>query len=115
MEWVGSITDSALDTATWLAGLAIVFTGLVALMPCNRGMFWWKDLRAAVTDLLYWFVTPALVRIARVLLLAGGMALFFGDGLPGFAVIHGVPIWQQCMGVMLIQDVMLYWLHRVFH
>src|ERR1043166_8402683 len=115
MEWIGNIADSALDTAIWVAGLAVVFTGLVALMPCNRGMFWWKDARATATDLLYWFVTPAFVRIARILLLAGGVAICFGDNQPGFAIIRELPIWQQCLAVMLIQDVMLYWLHRAFH
>ena len=39
-----------------LAGLAIAFAILVRLMPCNPGMYWWKDVRAVVTDCLYWFI-----------------------------------------------------------
>src|SRR5580765_5677843 len=115
MEWIGSIAESSLETLVWLIGLAIAFAALVAVMPCNRGMFWWKDLRAAGTDLLYWFAAPIFVRVARTLLLAGGIALCFGGAAPGFAVVRELPIWVQCVAIMLLQDVMLYWLHRGFH
>src|SRR6516225_3980866 len=115
MDWIVTIGDSCLETLAWLTALAVVFAGLAWLMPCNRGIFWWKDLRAAGTDLLYWFVTPLFVRVGRALLLAAGIALFFGGKSPGFSLVRALPLWQQCLAVLLIQDVMLYWIHRAFH
>lgn len=115
MDWLAATGDAWLETLLWLAGLAVVLGGLGWLMPCNRGMFWYADLRAASTDLLYWFVTPLFVRLCRTVLLAAGIALLFGGRSPGFAVIRGLPVWAQCIAIMLLQDVMLYWLHRGFH
>ena len=45
MDWLVIIGDSCLDTLLWMAGLTVAFGLLALLMPCNRGMFWWKDLR----------------------------------------------------------------------
>ena len=115
MEWMALIADSWLDTLTWLAALTVGFAVLVYLMPCNRGVFWWKDLRAAGTDLLYWFVTPLLGRICRTFMLAMGIAFLFGDSAPGFAWAQKLPLWQQCVAILVVQDVMLYWIHRIFH
>jgi sterol desaturase/sphingolipid hydroxylase (fatty acid hydroxylase superfamily) len=115
MEWLGVITDSWLATLAWLAGLTFPFAALAFLMPCNRCVYWWKDLRAAGTDLLYWFLTPLIVRVGRTLLLTAGILLLFGGSAPGFAFIPKWPIWQQCLAVLLLQDVMLYWIHRIFH
>jgi sterol desaturase/sphingolipid hydroxylase (fatty acid hydroxylase superfamily) len=115
MDWIVIIGDSCLETLAWLAALAAAFAVLVRLMPCNRGMFWWKDLRAAGTDLLYWFVTPLFVRVCRTFLLAAGIAFLFAGQPPGFTLVRGLPIWQQCVAILLLQDVMLYWIHRGFH
>jgi sterol desaturase/sphingolipid hydroxylase (fatty acid hydroxylase superfamily) len=115
MDWTVIIGDSCLETLKWLAGLAVAFGVLVRLTPCNRGVYWWKDLRAAGTDLLYWFVAPLFVRICRTLLLAVGIALLFGGGAVGFRALPGLPLWQQCLAVLLFQDVLLYWIHRGFH
>jgi sterol desaturase/sphingolipid hydroxylase (fatty acid hydroxylase superfamily) len=115
MDWITTIGDSCLETLAWLAGLAVGFAVLVRLVPCNRGMYWWTDLRSAGTDLLYWLVTPLFVRLCRTFLLAGGIGLLFGDRPPGFAFLRELPIWQQCLAILLLQDVFLYWMHRVFH
>jgi sterol desaturase/sphingolipid hydroxylase (fatty acid hydroxylase superfamily) len=115
MEWIVTIGDSCLESLGWLLALAAGFGLLVWLMPCNRGMYWWKDGRAAGTDLLYWFVTPIFVRVGRAVLLAVGIAFFFNGRAPGFSVVRQLPIWQQCLAILVIQDVMLYWIHRVFH
>jgi sterol desaturase/sphingolipid hydroxylase (fatty acid hydroxylase superfamily) len=114
MDWMVTIGDSCLETLIWLLALAVGFAILVRLMPCNRGLYWWKDLRAAGTDLLYWFVVPLFVRVCRPLLLAAGIALL-GGGSPGFLFIKDLPLWQQCLAILLIQDVLLYWIHRIFH
>ena len=115
MDWIITIGDSCLETLGWLAALAVAFAVLVWLMPCNRGMYWWKDLRAAGTDLLYWFVTPLFVRVCRTFLLAAGIALLLGGKAPGFLVVRERPLWQQCLACLVIQDIMLYWIHRAFH
>ena len=115
MDWIGLTWDAWLDTLLWLAALGLVFGVLGYVMPCNRGMYWWKDLRAAGTDLLYWFVTPVFVRVCRTIFLAAGIALFFDGNAPGFTAVQALPLWQQCMAIMLLQDVILYWLHRGFH
>ena len=115
MDWVVTIGDSCAQTLGWLGGLAVGFGVLVWWMPCNRGVFWGTDLRAAGTDLLYWFVTPLLVRAGRTFLLAAGIGLLFGGASPGFALVRELPLWQQCIAVLLIQDIILYWIHRGFH
>jgi sterol desaturase/sphingolipid hydroxylase (fatty acid hydroxylase superfamily) len=115
MDWLAATWDVWLDTFLWLAGLGVVLGALGWLMPCNRGMFWYTDLRAAATDLLYWFVNPLFARLCRTALLAAGIALLFAGRPPGFALIRDLPLWAQCIAIMLLQDVMLYWLHRAFH
>ena len=83
MDWIVTIRDSWLNspgwlakfatesgfawlnTLGWLAGLAVAFGILARLMPCNPGMYWWKDLRAVGTDVMYWFVVPLFLRIGR--------------------------------------------------
>jgi sterol desaturase/sphingolipid hydroxylase (fatty acid hydroxylase superfamily) len=60
-------------------------------------------------------VVPLVARIGRTLMLAAGVALLFGGRPPGFLAVKGLPLWQQCAAVLLIQDVLLYWIHRAFH
>lgn len=115
MNWIIAVGDSFLATLPWLAGLGVGFAVLVRLMPCNKGMFWGSDPRAAVTDLLYWFIGPLFVRVAKTFLLAAGVAMLFGGRDAGFAALAGLPIWGQCVLILLIQDVCLYGIHRFFH
>jgi sterol desaturase/sphingolipid hydroxylase (fatty acid hydroxylase superfamily) len=115
MEWIVAVADSSRQLLPWLAGLTVVFAGLVRLMPCNPGMFWWRDWRAAATDLLYWFLAPLLARIGKTMVLAAGVALLFRGGAPGFTVVTEMPFWAHCLGILAIQDVVLYWIHRAFH
>src|SRR5947209_8421937 len=100
MEWIVTIGDSYLETLSWLAALAVAFAFLVWLMPCNRGIFWWKDLRAAGTDLLYWFVTPLLVRVCRTFVLSAAITFLFGSNSAGFKVVQDLPLWQQCVAIV---------------
>src|SRR6476660_517265 len=115
MNWLAEIGDSCVYTVTWLTVLMGAFGVLVLLMPCNRGMAWWRDLRGFATDLLYWFVTPLFVRVVRTALLAAGLALLAGDEPTGFSCVRDLSIWLQCVLIVLVQDVILYWLHRAFH
>lgn len=107
--------DSFLATLPWLVGLGIAFAVLGRLMPCNPGMFWGTDLRSAATDLLYWLVMPLFVRIAKTWMLAAGVTLLFAGREPDFAVIKSSPLWLQCVLILVLQDFLLYWIHRLFH
>ena len=115
MEWMVEIAPAWLHTLAGLAGLAVAFGVLTRLTPCNPGMYWWKDLRGTCTNLMYLFVVPVLVRLGRTLLLAAGVALLFGGKEAGFAAVRGLAVWQQCLAVLLLEDVLLYGAHRAFH
>jgi sterol desaturase/sphingolipid hydroxylase (fatty acid hydroxylase superfamily) len=115
MEWMATIGWAWLGTLAWMAGLALAFGILVRLMPCNPGMYWWRDLRAVVTDFVYWLVVPVFLRIARTVLLLLGVAILFGGREPDLLPVRALPLWQQCLAVLVVQDFMLYWIHRAFH
>jgi sterol desaturase/sphingolipid hydroxylase (fatty acid hydroxylase superfamily)/DNA-binding beta-propeller fold protein YncE len=115
MEWMAAIGGFWLAALAWLAGLAVAFGVLVRLMPCNPGMYWWKDLRAVAADFMYWFVVPLFARLGRTLLLIAAVALLFGGREPHPLPVGRLPLWLQCVAVLLTQDVLLYWIHRAFH
>src|SRR2546430_816521 len=106
MDVVLWIAGFVLNQAAWLAGLAVAFGLWGWLMPCNPGMYWWKNLRAAATDLLYWLVTPLLLLAGRILMLVAActaIVLLWGTDarlLP----LKDLPLWQQCVAVLLLQD-----------
>jgi sterol desaturase/sphingolipid hydroxylase (fatty acid hydroxylase superfamily) len=115
MDWLATIGDSCLGTLGWLAGLTAGFGVLVCLTPCNRGMAWWRDLRGFATDLLYWFTMPLFARVVRTALLAAGLSFLSGEHPTGFKAIRELPMAAQCVLILVLQDVLLYWLHRAFH
>jgi sterol desaturase/sphingolipid hydroxylase (fatty acid hydroxylase superfamily) len=115
MEWIVDVGDTWLNTLEWLAGLSVGFGILAWLMPCNRGMHWWKDPRGAATDLIYWFIVPLFLRLGRIVLLWAGIQLFFGGVERRPLPVGGWPLWLQCLAILLIQDVLLYVIHRFFH
>jgi sterol desaturase/sphingolipid hydroxylase (fatty acid hydroxylase superfamily)/tetratricopeptide (TPR) repeat protein len=115
MDWLASLGDTWLNTLGWVAGLTLAFGVLARLMPCNPGMYWWNDRRAAGTDFLYWFIVPVFLRLCRTALLAGGITLLFGGREPAFLPVKDLPVWLQAVLILLLQDVYLYWMHRIFH
>ena len=115
MDWFADIGDYWLTTLGWTAGLALAFGVLARLMPCNPGMYWWKDPRGAATDFLYWFIVPLFVRLGRTWLLWAGIRLLFHGADPHPLPVRHLPLWQQCILILLIQDVLLYVIHRIFH
>lgn len=114
MSWIAALGDQWLATVGWLVGLGAVFAVLARAWPCNPGMCWWKDLRALRTDLLYWFLVPLVMLVGRGVLLVAAAVLVLG-GPPAPGPMAGWPLWQQAVLVLLLQDVLLYWLHRAFH
>jgi sterol desaturase/sphingolipid hydroxylase (fatty acid hydroxylase superfamily) len=115
MDWIADIGDFWLETLAWVTGLTFAFGVLARLMPCNRGMYWWKDLRGAATDFLYWFIVPLFLRLARTLMFVAGVRLLFGGGQPHFLPVRNLPLWLQGAAILLIQDVFFYVIHRFFH
>lgn len=108
----------------WMLIFVFAFAALSYVMPCNPGMHWWKDKRAAFTDLVYWLILPMFIRVCRTMMLFAGVALLFGasDGealraffKEGYGPLKELPIWLQGILILLISDLMLYWIHRGFH
>jgi sterol desaturase/sphingolipid hydroxylase (fatty acid hydroxylase superfamily) len=115
MDLLVSVGTIWLNALAWLGGLAVVFLVLTRFSPCNPGKSWWADRRAAVTDLVYWLVLPLITQFGRVALLVGGVLLIYGGTPPDDFALRRLPIWGQCLLILLIQDVLMYWLHRLFH
>ena len=99
----------------WVIGLTVGFGILSYWMPCNPGMYWWKDLRAAATDFVYWFIVPLCLKFCRVGMLVLGIRLVLGGKDPSLLPTRNLPLWVQCIAILLIQDVILYAIHRIFH
>jgi sterol desaturase/sphingolipid hydroxylase (fatty acid hydroxylase superfamily) len=115
MNWLMDIWLTWLNTAKWVGGLGLAFAILVRLMPCNPGMYWWKNVRALITDLIYWFIMPIFFGYTRIVLLVAGVVVFYGGHAPELLPVKEWPLWLQCLVILLIQDVILYWIHRAFH
>jgi sterol desaturase/sphingolipid hydroxylase (fatty acid hydroxylase superfamily) len=115
MDWIHHVGTTWLGSLERLAWLAAAFAVLSRLMPCNPGMHWWNAPRALATDLVYWFFMPFVYHAGRTALLVVGLLLLFGGREPDFLPVQGWPLWLQCFAVLIIQDVLLYWVHRAFH
>ena len=115
MDRLAEIGDFWLETSAWIAGLSLGFGVLAWLMPCNPRMYWWKNLRGAATDLIYWFFMPLFMRLGRTLLLWAGLRLLFSGAGPQSLPARNLPLWLQCVLIMLLQDALLYMAHRIFH
>ncbi|MFN0051499.1 MAG: sterol desaturase family protein [Planctomycetales bacterium] len=115
MEWMTGVGEFWQTMLLWVAGFALVFGLLSRWMPCNPSMVWWKDIRAVAADVVYWFVLPLLTRLGRTWLLAGVVLLFFAGAAPQLLPVRDLPVWQQGLAILLLQDPLLYWIHRLFH
>src|SRR5437588_12885657 len=103
--------------------LAVVFTVLEHFWACNAGAPWWRK-REIVTDICYWFFIPVFARTMRIGLLivtagvvfnihdADELIAFYDNGHGPLAVL---PLWLQAILFLVLADVMMYWLHRMFH
>jgi sterol desaturase/sphingolipid hydroxylase (fatty acid hydroxylase superfamily) len=115
MDWIADIGQVWLRTSLWLLGLGGAFGILVRLMPCNPGMYPWKNVRGLVTDAIYWFIMPMLLSQVRVYMVAIGIAVFYAGAEPDLLPVKDWPIGVQCVVILLLQDFILYWIHRAFH
>jgi len=117
------LTQHITTTAMHLGICAAIFAVLTRFWPCNADIRWW-NLRSLAVDLCYWLIVPVVMRYARLLLLAGGVALVYGlsevDRLPdylanGFGPVGELNFYVQVALALVITDVACYWIHRIFH
>src|SRR5437762_12117825 len=103
--------------------LALVFSVLAYFWACNPGTPWWRK-RELVTDVCYWFFVPLFGRVLRIGLLVLGAGVIFrihdADELIAFydnghGPLSELPLWLQAVLFLVVSDLMLYWLHRMFH
>src|SRR5689334_548617 len=103
--------------------LGLLFAVLTSFWACNPGRPWWRK-RDLVTDVCYWFIIPLFARYLRIGLLIIGAALLFGitsaDELVAFyddghGPLAALPLWAQAAIFLIGSDLMMYWIHRVFH
>lgn len=103
--------------------LALIFTVLNHFWTCNPGPPWWQK-RELVTDILYWFLIPTFARVVRIGSLVIGAALIFNvhgetELLAFYDNGHGplaqLPLWFQAILFLVLSDIAMYWLHRLFH
>jgi len=100
--------------------LGAIFAVLERLWPSIAGQPRWRP--EIKTDLVYWFFTPLVTRaITRVVLYLALALVAFGTGrttvqalfTPG--ALSRQPIWLQAIEVLLLGDLVGYWIHRLFH
>lgn len=103
--------------------LGLVFAALTHLSACNPGTPWWRK-RDLVTDICYWFLIPVGARFVRIGLMIVGAALLFNihgaEALiafydDGFGPLAKLPLWGQALFFLVASDVMMYWIHRIYH
>lgn len=105
----------------WLPVYFAVFAALAAVAAnVPRQKLW----RAGIgTDLFYWFLTPPLYALLYLATVYALLLWGFGETpeearqflTEGSAWMAGLPFWAQVTGILVLSDVIQYWLHRLFH
>lgn len=111
-----------------LVALAIIGAAMVAaerMMPAIRRQRLWR--RGMLLDLAYWFFTPlatrSISRLGVVVVLAIGALLAglkpskatFEAFLAGHGPVGAQPKWLQAIELVVLIDLLGYWMHRLFH
>lgn len=123
---MGDIVEMVLDTWTgimlYLLAMGAGFWVLTRLFPMNSNIRWWRR-EQLVTDLCYWLLLPLVTRYVKLFFLIIGISYmlgFEGDVLTsfyekGYGPLSVLPIWLQMLLILIISDIPLYWIHRLFH
>lgn len=93
---------------------AVVFVPLERAFPLRPGQ---PVLRAGwSTDLGYFFVNHVGIQLLTFLSLWPAMALAQALGMAAVSrVVSAQPVWLQVLELMLLADLVQYWVHRAFH
>jgi sterol desaturase/sphingolipid hydroxylase (fatty acid hydroxylase superfamily) len=107
----------------YMAVMAVGFTVLTWISPCNVGKPWWGK-RGLLTDICYWLIVPVFSRYARIGLAvlltvyllgidtAEGLVAFFDHG---HGPLSRLPFPVQLGIYIVASEFCLYWIHRAFH
>jgi len=104
-----------------LAGVGALLYATERLLPAVRGQPLWR--RDSRVDLLYWLVTPLVIRAVSKILAFGVtvVALSALDRQTGARISDGFgpvvqqPQWLMLLELLVLGDLIGYWVHRWFH
>ena len=93
---------------------ALVFVPLERAFPLKPGQ---RVLRAGwTTDVAYFFVNHVGIQLLTFLSLWPAMALAQALGMTEVSrLVSSQPVWLQVLELMLLADLVQYWVHRAFH
>lgn len=93
---------------------AIMFVPLERAFPLKPGQ---RVLRAGwTTDVAYFFVNHVGIQLLTFLSLWPALTLAQALGMDGVSrAVASQPVWLQVIELMLIADLVQYWIHRAFH
>jgi sterol desaturase/sphingolipid hydroxylase (fatty acid hydroxylase superfamily) len=123
MELLAAIVNPEMlaKTLMWMLAFFVVFSLLAKLYPnISSQPYWRKD---SVTDAVYWIVMPILYnKVSQLVVTVGLVIVFWGNDQviqdvanAGYGPLRELPLWLQVFLVLFIQDIMMYWVHRMFH
>jgi sterol desaturase/sphingolipid hydroxylase (fatty acid hydroxylase superfamily) len=112
---------TTLDSLPWFAGCLVVFFflgrffGFHPAQPVLRKGFW--------QDVAFHFLTPLYAATTYTVLVTLLLSIRFGDDTAaltsfmahGGGVVARLPVWLQALLILLLTDIMMYWIHRSFH
>jgi sterol desaturase/sphingolipid hydroxylase (fatty acid hydroxylase superfamily) len=102
---------------------ACTVLAIFSSQACNPGRFWWQS-RGLLVDACYWVTLQCLAPYFRVGLMIGiaTLAMAFmtaqdvNDYLSnGRGPLGAYSFWWQVALYLLLSDVLMYWIHRLFH
>jgi sterol desaturase/sphingolipid hydroxylase (fatty acid hydroxylase superfamily) len=103
-------------------GLLLLFQILQRLRPPERRLPLLR--RGFFTDVAYWSFTPlvtrATTRVAVIIAIAPFALLVYGKLdeqllMNGFGPTSRLPLWLQAICIIVLGDLVGYWMHRAFH
>lgn len=114
-----SIIHSLYIASFWYIGMFFIF-GIVAKLWGDKSQPLVRE--GLVTDSWYYFVMPFFYGWISALFLALALNVFMGDAQIIKAFLEGgrpplstLPLWVQMALILVLSDVIQYWLHRGFH
>jgi sterol desaturase/sphingolipid hydroxylase (fatty acid hydroxylase superfamily) len=105
-----------------LAAFFVVFGLLSRLHPCNPGQPKFAS-RETPTDLVHVLTLTLVSGLAAAVAISGALTLVYGPQADAVALalkagrgaLADLPLWSQILLILVVSDIIQYWLHRVFH